>query len=212
MTNQEYLDEIQRIVYFAKINKKKINRWEERFYNTYLKDKYRTRKQVVLWKRICDFILPKLWIRIEVDGPHHYTSSYKAYDKKWDRILFERYGYITLRVKDFDNERAEEIMEIISKVVWNNQERLLFIKEYIRCKDISTIKDEDLTINWKMTIDYYKELYKIKDKKARTIKEKKISIKKQKIIKEKSQSKISVDRSHFSSLWVNMLYKTFNSK
>jgi len=51
-----------------------------------------------------------------------------------------------------------------------------------------------------MTIDYYKELYKIKDKKARTIKEKKISIKKQKIIKEKSQSKISVDRSHFSSL------------
>jgi len=136
-------------------------KWEKRFYDNYLANSWlkKVKRQTILWQRICDFIITKHWIRVEIDWDHHYTSWYKSYDKKRDRILFERYWFITLRIKDFDDVNASKSIEYIKKVKRDHAKRLIFIKKNIRDKEVKDIDREKYSEEWKLVIDYYFSLY-----------------------------------------------------
>lgn len=203
-----YTEYIQQLVVRSKENKIKWNRWEEWFYENYLKWNWRVRKQVVLWNRICDFVIHKKWIRIEVDWKHHFKKWYKSYDKKWDRILFNRYGFITLRVKDYSDIDAKSAIDFIKSVSWDFNKRLVFIKSHIRNNNICNLDYSDMSSDEIITIDYYKSLYPELIKKTRIKKEKKMKEEVNANIKIK---KVNVNRDHFSSAWVNLLYKSFKN-
>lgn len=177
-------------------------KWEKRFYDNYLINSWlkRIRRQTIIWQRICDFIITEHWVRIEIDWKHHYTKWYKAYDKKRDRILFERYWYITLRIQDFDDKNAIEAIDYIKSIKRNHMRRLQFIKKSIRDKDINDIDRKLYSNEWKMVIDYYFTLYN------------KEAIVPKALIKEKNPIKIKkqfIDPPRSYSLWISTLYKSF---
>lgn len=177
-------------------------KWEKWFYDGYLiKDwiKKRIKRQTIIWQRICDFTLSNYWIRVEIDWKHHNTSWYKAYDKKRDRIIFERYWWITLRIEDFDDIKARNVIEYIKDTKRNHSKRLEFIKKNIRDKDIKDIDREKYSDEWKKTIDYYLSLYKEEIKKPKKVKE----------VKKPIERKILVDKKRDYSMWVSMLYSSF---
>lgn len=179
-------------------------KWEKRFYDNYLLNSWlkKIRRQSILWQRICDFIITRHWVRVEIDWKHHDTSWYKAYDKKRDRILFERYWLITLRIKDFDDKKAIESIDYIRRIKRDHTKRLQFIKKNIRDKEKEDIDREKYSDEWKLVIDYYFSLYKqetVKTGESTPIREKKTG---QKIKKEV----IEPPRSY--SVWISMLYNS----
>lgn len=179
-------------------------KWEKRFYDNYLINSWlkRIRRQTIIWQRICDFIITEHWVRIEIDWKHHCTKWYKAYDKKRDRILFERYWYITLRIQDFDDKNALEVIDYIKSIKRNHMRRLQFIKKSIRDRDINDIDRELYSNEWKMVIDYYFTLY---NKEAIALK----APMKEKIKTPIKVKKQFIDPPRSYSVWISTLYKSF---
>ncbi len=185
-------------------------KWEKRFYDNYLINSWlkKIRRQTIIWQRICDFIITKHWARIEIDWKHHYTKWYKAYDKKRDRILFERYWYITFRIPDFDEEKAFDTISSIKLIKRNHMRRLQFIKKNIRDKNIEDIDRERYSYDWKVTIDYYISLY------SKEIEHKKMNIPKIEISNKVNiprVKKINLDPPKVYWTWISLLYKSLSS-
>jgi len=192
---------------YKKQNLSYRTKWEKRYYDNYLINnwiKKKIKRQTIIWKRICDFTLSSYWIRIEIDWKHHNTSWYKAYDKKRDRIIFERYWWITLRIEDFDNKKASESIEYIKSISRNHMKRLRFIKKNIRDKNIKDIDREIYSEEWKLVIDYYLNLYK--QERVKTIKS---TVRDEnKIVQKKIKNKV-IEPPRSYSLWISLLYKSF---
>lgn len=144
---------------YKKINLSYWTKWEKWFFEKYLKGRHRYRRQIILWRRICDFILPNKWIRIEIDWEHHNSKWYKEYDHERDKRLFERYWFITLRVKDYDDSQAVKVINFSKGITWSSKDRIKFIKQHIRWREIYEVDEELFDYEWKITVLYRKSLY-----------------------------------------------------
>ena len=192
---------------YKKINLSYRTKWEKWFFDKYLFQKYKIKRQSIVWRRICDFIIPSKWVRIEIDWSHHNTKWHKAYDLAWDRHIFEMWWYITLRVVDFDEQKANKVMKFVEEKQYTWLKQIRFIKKHIRGKKPEEVNESDYSWDEKNIVLYWKSLYK-----QNKVKEKKVI----KVIKEKSTNstikvKTLARQKHTQqpkeySFWVNLFY------
>lgn len=80
-------------------------------------------RQAVWWYRIFDFWNSKLWIAIEVDWPEHN----KNWDITRDEYNYKRSGIIVLRVKNFDDQTADKIINSLPKESWMERRERMWL-------------------------------------------------------------------------------------